>query len=99
MAPEQFDGSKVSTATDIYSFGATMYHALTGRPPFVAGNAMALMRRHFTDTAKPISEIRFDIPAAWNHLIIDQCMAKQPGDRPQSMQSVIESMDALLQGS
>ena len=99
MAPEQFEGSKVSTATDIYSFGATMYHAMTGRPPFEASNAMELMRRHFTDTAKPISEIRFDIPAAWDHLIIDQCMAKQPGDRPQSMQSVIESMDALLQGS
>ena len=99
MAPEQFDGSKVSTATDIYSFGATMYHAMTGRPPFEASNAMELMRRHFTDTAKPISEIRFDIPAAWDHLIIDQCMAKQPGDRPQSMPSVIESMDALLQGS
>jgi len=99
MAPEQFDGSKVSTATDIYSFGATMYHALTGRPPFEASNAMELMRRHFTNTAKPISKIRFDLPAAWDHLIIDQCMAKQPGNRPQSMQSVIESMDALLQGS
>jgi len=40
MAPEQFDSSKVSTGTDIYSFGATMYHAMTGRPPFEARNAM-----------------------------------------------------------
>jgi hypothetical protein len=60
---------------------------------------MELMRRHFTDTAKPISEIRFDIPAAWDHPIDRPGHGKATGRPAVSMQSVIESVDALLQRS
>lgn len=34
MAPEQFTGSNVDIRADIYSLGASMYHVLTGQPPF-----------------------------------------------------------------
>src|SRR5262249_28437433 len=38
MAPEQAEDPRgVDTRADVYSFGATFYHALTGVPPFTGG--------------------------------------------------------------
>jgi serine/threonine protein kinase len=41
MAPEQATGGTVSPSTDLWSFGALLYFAVEGEPPFLAGNALA----------------------------------------------------------
>jgi tetratricopeptide (TPR) repeat protein len=46
MSPEQVESSKnVGLSSDIYSLGATLYHALTGRPPFQAATQLETMRQ------------------------------------------------------
>lgn len=47
MSPEHFyGGTHVSSQSDLYSLGATLFHALTGRPPFQADTALALADAH-----------------------------------------------------
>jgi serine/threonine protein kinase len=46
MSPEQCVGLEIDARTDIYSFGCTLFHALTGAPPFAGTNAMATIAMH-----------------------------------------------------
>ena len=62
ISPEQAQGPKdVDIRTDIYSLGATLYHMITGLPPFTAGNAMEMVTHGRHDPcvgirATPIAE-------------------------------------------
>jgi serine/threonine protein kinase len=54
MAPEQAeDPRRVDTRADIYSFGATFYHVLTGRPPFEGDTGFSILYKHKTEPLIP----------------------------------------------
>lgn len=97
MSPEQIMGKAVDPRTDLYSFGATCYHLLTGQPPFMADSAMAVGVRHLTDTPKPIQELRPDLPVELCHLV-HRLLAKKPEDRPQSAREVLREIRRIQDG-
>jgi serine/threonine protein kinase len=81
MSPEQAVGDKeIDGRSDIYSLGVVAYQMLTGRVPFTAGNSMALLLKHVSETARPIAELRPDAPRALREAV-ERAMTKSPEDR------------------
>ncbi|HRU01416.1 MAG TPA: serine/threonine-protein kinase, partial [Victivallales bacterium] len=90
MPPEMFEGEEATIKSDIYSFGATIFHLLTGSPPFVGESSKELYKKHLYEKPRPIKDFRPDIPEVIERLIIEECLAKEPDKRPESMEYVEE---------
>ncbi|MFZ2653570.1 MAG: protein kinase [Victivallales bacterium] len=98
LAPEIFMGELCTIQSDIYSYGATLYHLITGSPPFVAENSIELFRKHKLKKPPPINSIRPGLPEEWNMLIVKKCLAKDPVDRPASMHDVQMEIERIFAG-
>jgi serine/threonine-protein kinase len=95
LAPEIFLGETASPWSDIYSYGATLYHLLTGSPPFVAETSIELFKKHRLEKPAPVESFRADVPNGWNTLIVDKCLAKDVIERPASMNDVMFEINRL----
>ena len=80
MAPEQALGDVVDGRADLYALGISLHLAATGRAPFEADAAPALLVQHATQPVPPIATRAPQLPTALAHAI-DRCLAKQPVDR------------------
>jgi serine/threonine protein kinase len=93
MAPEQvLQSNPPDRRTDIYGLGAVAYFMLTGRPPFLGDNAMAVMIAHARDPVAPLSQFRADIPGDLEHVVL-RCLAKKPDDRYPDTPSLADALD------
>ncbi len=82
VAPENISNPKVITAAvDVYGLGATLYHALTGRPPFNVNNVYELMRSHLDEQPPRLEQLRAETPV-WMSEAIHRCLDKNPEQRP-----------------
>jgi uncharacterized RDD family membrane protein YckC len=79
---EQLKGDPLDVRADIYSVGATLYYLLTGQPPFDA-NVVGLIQRVLHERPTPVRAVRRDVPQRLDR-IVQQCLAKEPAERPQS---------------
>jgi len=93
--PEILMSGTVTAATDTYSYGATLYHLITGRSPFEADNPTDMIRAHMTQTPMALSECRPEVPQNWDELIVNRCLAKNPKDRPASMAELLLLLDSM----
>ncbi|MGH7521386.1 MAG: serine/threonine-protein kinase [Gemmatimonadales bacterium] len=81
MSPEQAMGEReIDGRSDIYSLGVIGYQMLTGRVPFAAGNAMALLLKHVGERPRPIADLRGDAPVSLRDSI-ERAMMKEAEDR------------------
>jgi len=94
MAPEQVRARTIDARTDIYSLGVIMYEIFTGRPPYVADDPMAILFQHVTGNPTPPRQLRPDIPAAVEAIIL-KAMWVDPAKRFQSMDDLRRSIIAL----
>jgi serine/threonine-protein kinase len=95
IAPEQARGEKVDAQTDVYSFGVVLYELLTGRVPYPGDNFLSVAMKHVNDPIPSVLEPRPDTPLRLANLI-DRLLAKQPVDRPASMDDVVSELEAVL---
>ena len=82
VSPEGIrDPKSISGAADVYSLGATLYHLLSGQPPFIGKTAYDVMRGHLEERLRPLRELRPDLPPHVAELV-ERSLAKQPERRP-----------------
>ncbi len=80
MSPEQACGEPVDARSDLYSLGATVFFALTGRAPFEAPTVSALLAKHVTEPPPKVPALRPETPDKLS-AIVDRCLRKDPNDR------------------
>jgi serine/threonine-protein kinase len=83
LAPEQAAGDEVNAAADVYSLGAVLYEALTGRTPFQASTLVQLLTAQQDGAVTPPSELVDGVPPALEETIM-RCLARNPEYRPAS---------------
>ncbi|MFI0266689.1 protein kinase [Streptomyces luteogriseus] len=87
LAPERALGKQAGPASDMYSLGCVLYQLLSGRPPFQADTAVALLHQHLDSAPVPPRELGVTgLPPAFENYLLG-LLAKQPEDRPSAQQA------------
>ncbi|MFO0801666.1 MAG: protein kinase [Gemmataceae bacterium] len=89
MAPEQARGDSLDHRADLFSLGSVLYALLTGRPPFRAESALAVLKRVVEDNPRPIRDVIPEVPE-WLCRIVEKLHAKDRGDRYQTARELAE---------
>jgi serine/threonine-protein kinase len=97
MSPEVCSGGRADARSDIYSLGAVLYFLVTGRPPFAAQSASAVMLAHVNETPEAPSA-HIPLPAQLDRVIL-RCLAKDPAARYASARALLDALDALATGT
>ena len=95
IAPEQARGERVDAQTDVYSFGVVLYELLTGDVPYAGDNFLTVALRHVNEDVPGVLERRPDCPLRLAALV-ERCLAKDPVERPASMDAVVAELEATL---
>jgi serine/threonine protein kinase len=95
MAPEQAHGRPIDHRADLFSLGSVLYAMCTGRPPFRANSAMAVLKRVCEDDPRPVREINPEVPP-WLSDVVARLHAKDPAERFQSATEVADLLAKYL---
>jgi len=95
-SPEQIQGWALDERSDIYSLGATMFHLLTGKPPFERETRVDLMVAQVNEPAPHPSSIQPGIHPELASLV-GRMLEKKPEDRPHDHEALLEELTALQQ--
>ena len=94
MPPEQAMGGEVTHKADLYSLGAMLYEMVTGRPPFLGDDSVAIIGQHINTPPVAPTWHNGQCPRPLEALIL-RLMAKDPNERPASAPDVLAALDGL----
>ena len=95
ISPEKVRRQKIDYRADIYSLGGTLYHVLTGVPPFDGPDPTAVVKARFEGPPKKPSEIRSDIPPEVDAIIM-RMLELEPSMRYPTYQSLLGDFKRYL---
>lgn len=99
IAPEQIRGEiDIDGRADIYGLGATLYHMITGRVPFMAEDPSDVMRKHLREQLIPPDHINTSLSAGISEMV-EVMMAKKKEDRYSNCEELIEDLRAVKAGN
>ncbi|MBE7464141.1 MAG: protein kinase [Planctomycetes bacterium] len=97
MAPEQVRGhnDKIDTRTDLYALGATLFHLLTGHPPFQGSTSAEIMSKHLTEKPPLAHREEKSVSEATGRLLA-RLMEKEPAKRVGSAAELVGQIEKIL---
>ncbi|MCK6475061.1 MAG: serine/threonine protein kinase [Planctomycetes bacterium] len=96
IAPEQAMGVKdLDIRADIYSLGATLYFAVTGRTPFEGSSAYEVIAKHMTEVLTPPDELNPELTEGCVR-VIERMLAKDRDDRYASPGELVADIERVL---
>jgi eukaryotic-like serine/threonine-protein kinase len=97
MSPEQIEGKKIDTRSDVFSFGVVLYEMATGKRAFEHDNAVSTIIAIAGREPTPIREM---IPNSSLGLeaIVTRCLRKDAGQRYQKLEDVRDDLEELREG-
>jgi serine/threonine protein kinase/class 3 adenylate cyclase len=98
LAPEQCRGEPVSSRTDIYAMGATLFHMLAGQPPFRGASPVDVMLLHCNEPVPALQKLNPAISDGTCQLV-NKCLAKAPEARYPDAQALLGDIERLLSGA
>jgi serine/threonine-protein kinase len=98
MAPEQVRAEEIDRRADLYAVGVVLYRLLTGRLPFKADTAVAMIQSQLADAPLPVREARPDLPE-WIQPVLSRALAKSASERFQSAEEFRLALEPGLMAS
>jgi serine/threonine-protein kinase len=98
MSPEQIKSPEtIDWRSDVYSLGATLYHLLTGVPPFRPGGDKGVLAKHLEDPPENPREHVLEISTDAAGVVM-RMLLKSPQARCGSLDELAADLEALLEG-
>jgi len=95
ISPEQArDPRDVDVRSDLYSLGCTLYHMLTGRPPFPEGTVLQKLLQHQENQPTDVRELNPNVPPDLANMLV-KLMAKDRDRRYQTPEQLVRDLMTL----
>ncbi len=95
LAPELARCEKhLDCRTDMYALGATLFHLIAGRAPFIGRSVAEVVSAHLREEAPLLNNVVNDAPDLLVDLVA-RMLDKEPGNRPETYQDIIEVFKSL----
>jgi serine/threonine-protein kinase len=96
ISPEQIrHATDLDVRCDLYGLGATLFHMVTGQPPYAGGDTKAVLARHLHEPPPDPRKVRPEVSPAVAR-IIARCMATKREDRYPDATALVADVEALL---
>ncbi|MGE4145302.1 MAG: protein kinase [Planctomycetota bacterium] len=97
MPPEVWEEEETDARSDVFSLGATLYHLLTGQPPFQGDDVDEVADAVLEGAYAPLRELAPEAPLDLD-LVVRQALMTDPSLRYARMDELARDLDAVLAG-
>jgi serine/threonine-protein kinase len=98
ISPEQIHGREdIDVRADVYALGATLYHMVTGQPPFPEKGVDAVLNAHLNQELTPPDHLKPQLSSGLGE-VVEVMMAKDRKQRYRSPDDLVIDLECLLNG-